>query len=794
MKNKTHPQIPATTSGVSLVAVASTLLSFLANIHAQTAPATTATASKEQAVQLSVFEVTTSKDIGYQSNNAAEVARMNTPIENIPMNVTVFNQQLIEDLVATTTDQLLAYEASAVKTTENDGFLSRGFSSVSANFLNGFSQTSGFGSQPLSNIERVEVIRGPAAVLYGAGGQGGVFNRITKRPKPTPFTTFRVIASDASSFRTEFDYNRPLTEGKLGFRLNGVYDRSETWFGQLREEDVIAPSLLWTISRDTQISGEYFYQHNVRQSSWETPVHAGNPHGLVTGDGVFRKIPRKVAWVSPEDFRDNKRHVASVDLRHTFNANLQFRSQFQYEFKKQNNRETFAESQGVTILRDAALMPRRWRHEPRDTKNYRTRNEFVWNVATGPVKHRLLIGHAWDETYDDNLSLRSPGNYGGLTGAALTGNGVFANNAAGIDFNFFPNLTYAQFLADPTLAGFNVRNMLPLNLIDRGREPPVPISGRPALLIDGAGRSHFTNQAVYVNDILSFAQDRVFVMGGFRYQDFRRESINWRSGDFPNAVRLTSAPTVRSSDNQTTSSVGAVWHLDAAHDFSLYGNMNNSFDPQFTSQPDGSALNPTEGKQKEIGLRVKLLDGRISGLVTWFDIQLDNVLVADPSRLGYFLQLRGLRSTGIELSLNARVTDNWYALASYSNTDSRNERTGAVQFLQPKNRFTAFNRYKFAAGPMKGLSLSLGTIYTGERPLQPTTTRNAPNWGPLPDYWKVDTIASYRFRLGNRKIDYDVTFKINNVFDNQDIYYVGQPHRFTLDPGREWQFVAGVRF
>lgn len=93
---------------------------------------------------------------------------MNTPIENIPMNVTVFNQQFIEDLLATDTAQLLAYEASSVKTTENDGFLARGSASVGTNFLNGFAQTSGFGSQPLANIERVEIIRGPA-------GRSGIF-------------------------------------------------------------------------------------------------------------------------------------------------------------------------------------------------------------------------------------------------------------------------------------------------------------------------------------------------------------------------------------------------------------------------------------------------------------------------------------------------------------------------------------------------------------------------------------------------------------------------------------------
>jgi outer membrane receptor for ferric coprogen and ferric-rhodotorulic acid len=67
-----------------------------------TTPSPSAAATRqEEPVSLSVFEVTTSKDIGYQSANAAEATRMNMPIENIPMNVTVFNQQFIEDLVVT---------------------------------------------------------------------------------------------------------------------------------------------------------------------------------------------------------------------------------------------------------------------------------------------------------------------------------------------------------------------------------------------------------------------------------------------------------------------------------------------------------------------------------------------------------------------------------------------------------------------------------------------------------------------------------------------------------------------
>jgi outer membrane receptor protein involved in Fe transport len=756
-----------------------------------------ASAQSEDPISLSVFEVTTSRDIGYQSTHAAEATRMNTPIENIPMNVSIYNQEFIEDLAATATSDLLAYEASAVKTSENDGFLSRGFASVSSNFLNGFGQTGGFGSQPLSNIERVEVLRGPAAVLYGAGGIGGVFNRITKRPKAEPFAHARVILENHGSYRSEFDFNRPL--GKLAgralqFRLTGTHERGETWFGQRRDEDAIAPSLLWNVSRDTQVILEYFFQHHVKQASWETPVHAGNPHGLTTGDGVFRRIPRQIAWISPEDYRDNKRHVASFDVRHSFTPNLQYRSQFQFESKKQDIRETFAESQSITILRDTALMPRRWRHLPNVTDNYRTRNELVWSGATGPVKHRLLVGHSWDEQYVDNADWRSPGNYGGLTGAALTGDGVLANNRIGNDFNSFPNLTYAQFLADPTLAGFNVRNMLPLNLFNRSAEPPVPERGRPALYLNDANYTYTTQQAGYINDVFSLADERVFVMAGFRYQDFERRTINWRQGTFPAAVLLTSAPTVRVHDSQTTSSFGAVWHILPGRQLSLYANQNNTFEAQFRTQPDGSGLDPTTGEQTEVGLRFNLLDGRVSGLVSWFDILQDGVVLNDPVRVGYFIQVNGQRSTGLELSLNARVTDRWYVIGGYSNTDARDDRSGAPQFLQPKHRFTMFNRYRFSDGRLKGLTLSLGSIYTGERPLQPTTVRGSPNWGPLPDYWKLDAIASYRFKVGARRASYDLTFKVNNVLDEQDIYFVAQNHRFTVDPGRVWQVIVGVRF
>jgi outer membrane receptor protein involved in Fe transport len=726
-------------------------------------------------VQLSVFEVTTSKDIGYQSTNAAEVTRMNTPIENIPMNVTIFNQQFIEDLLATDTSELLAYEASSVKTSENDGFQARGSTSVGTNFLDGFSQTAGFGSQPLANIERVEVIRGPAAILYGSGGYGGTYNRITKQPQPKRFVSFRTILSDKTSYRTELDTNLgklPVFGGeRLLFRFNGILDRGTTWFGQRRREDGIAPTLTWLIGPNTKLIAGYIYNFRDTQASWETPLHAGNPKGLVTGDGVFRVMPRKTHWGIPEDYRHNTRQVASADLRHAFTRNLQFRSQFQYETRDQEMVETLANGTTLSILRDTALTGRSWRIRPRITRNYRTRNEVVWNFRTGPVNHRLLAGHGWAEQYDHDITSAS----------ASSGNN-----------NSYPNVTYAQFLANPALAGHtNPLLLLPVNLFDRGAEPPVPpIPQRPPVTLSTDVQTYTASQDFYVNDVFSVIQDRVFVMAGARQTDFRRKTITWNRG----AVKLASAPTVYDIADATTSSVGAVWHLNAAKTLSLYGNLNNSFAPEFRSNPDGSKLDPQTGEQQEIGVRFSLLQGRVQGLVTAFDLIQDNVTRSDPDRVGYFIQDRGQRSTGFEISLNGRVTDSWLVMGGFSNTDSRNDRTGEATALAPQYRFTMFNRYNLSKGALKGLSLSLGTIYNGERPLTSSTTRNSPNWGPIPSWWRFDATVGYKLRLPKSRFAWGFAAKVTNVLDNTEMYYVAANHRFTLDPGRQWQVVGGVKF
>ncbi|PTX90986.1 TonB-dependent receptor plug domain-containing protein [Opitutus sp. ER46] len=784
---------------------ASCLALALGSASAQVAPAPSGPAAAKtdpnEVITLSVFEVSTNKDLGYQSANAAEVTRMNTPIENIPMNLTIFNSQFMEDILATDTSDLLAFEASAQRTTENDGFLARGSASVGANFLNGFAQATGNGSQPLANIDRVEVIRGPAAVLYGAGGYGGTINRITKQPQPKPFYRARTILRDKSSIRIEGDANfgyLPFGKKRFLFRLNGVHERGYTWFGQSKKEDSFAPSFTWQIAPQTKLVLEYLYNWRETQGSWETPIHNGDLKGITTGDGTYHILPRKINWVEPEDYRRQYRNVGSYNFQHAFSRDLQFRSQFQFEGKEQKLYEHQAASSGLTILKDTALMPRLFRDQPRRTYGYNSRHELVWQKSTGPLHHRMLFGFGTVEVYDYNTSYLAVRAHGGITNPSrLYGDGRLSTANAGNPYNYFPNLTYQQFLADPTLAGFNINNYMPINLFDRAAEGPTWVGPhRPYNYLDACTKTVTANQDYYFNDVFSFAKDRLWIMAGLRHSEVERRTIAFASGSYPNKVLRSSAPTVSQNTSATTNSTGAVWHLNRSHTLSLYANLNTSFNPEFRSQPDGSRLDPEEGKQKEIGLRFSFLDGRLTGLFTYFDILQDNVTKADPDpdRTGYYIQVSGQRSTGFELSWNARITDQWLVFGGVADTDARNDITGEAKDLQPQYRFTMFNRYNFERGWLKGLNVSLGTIYTGERPVNPANSRNEPDWSPVPEWWRVDATVGYKWKPKRSKYSYDASFKVSNLFDNREIYYVAERHRYTIDPGLDWQVVMGVRF
>ena len=516
----------------------------------------------------------------------------------------------------------------------------------------------------------------------------------------------------------------------------------------------------------------------------------GDPRGFLLADGTFLSSgDNRQGFSSPGDLRVWKRGFAMADLQHAFNRNVQLRIQFAHDVKDQLYDETQPEQGSLTILKDAVLMPKRWRVRIQDIENLRLRSELLAMFETGPASHRALLGFSWDDS--DGIIWNRDGIYnrGGLAANAAALNQRFPTASVGRRFNEYPNLSYADFLADVRRAGFNPFMIPPVNVMNPGLSPPVPGKAeRPPLPSGARNRDTTVNHEFYLADVVSFMGERLFVTGGLRHT---------RTDD----GRFNTTTNVRTFDNNaksTTFSTGAVYHLNPEKSLTLYANANSSFIPEFKRQPDGEALKPEEGKQQEAGLRFSLAGNRIQGLLSVYEIQQRNVAQPDPNRADYFVQIDGIRSRGGEFELNARFTEAWSVMGGYAYNDSRDTKTGVRSIYAPYHMFTAFNKYAFQQGKLRGLDVALGSIYLGERPIDqtPITTLgglvNAPLW-TLPGEWRFDLVLRYALRTKGR-VQYVFGTKLQNALDNQNIFKLGDRVSVQRQPGRTLQFSVSAKF
>src|SRR6185369_8016382 len=187
---------------------------------------------------------------------AVSGAKMEIPLRDLPQSIGVVNGELMRSQGANSMqDAVRNVPAVSVQLGEGrrDQVLIRGFSAVNDQFIDGVRDDSPY-YRDLSNVERIEVVKGPASVLYGRGSSGGIVNRITKSPIPEGVLgEMSFIAGSYGTKRTAIDFGRPIIDNKLSFRATTAYENS----GSFREQFglnrfAIAPSLLFTPTKNTE--------------------------------------------------------------------------------------------------------------------------------------------------------------------------------------------------------------------------------------------------------------------------------------------------------------------------------------------------------------------------------------------------------------------------------------------------------------------------------------------------------------------------------------------------------------
>jgi iron complex outermembrane receptor protein len=313
--------------------------------------------------------------------------RTDTPIMDIPQSIQVVPQQVIRDQAAISVREALRNVSGVTLSSTSGGrgesFIMRGFNA--AQFTNGIRDDfySSRTRTDLGNIERIEVLKGPASVLFGQAEPAGIINFITKQPLLEPYYNFDFIAGSYNFYRPTIDISGPLNDSKtLAYRLNIAYENAESFRDLVRTERIlIAPTLAWQISPDTKLSFEYTYLYDQR------PVDRGL---VVLSDNQIPDIPIGRYLGDPtiqEQFTEQR---STLYFNHKFNQNLSLRSIFRYTYANEGGPGCTLQIFGGSD--DDRNFPVSECIGNQDYETWTWQNDLIGKFDTGSVKHTLLFG------------------------------------------------------------------------------------------------------------------------------------------------------------------------------------------------------------------------------------------------------------------------------------------------------------------------------------------------------------------------------------------------------------------
>lgn len=333
------------------------------------------------------LEVTAERetDGGYQVEAATTATGTETPLKDIPLSIQVVPQEVIEDRNVVELGEALetvggVNEAGGRGTSVfGPNFLIRGFNLSNSIFRDGIPY---FSLAPLStnDIQRVEVLKGPASILFGQGEPGGIVNLITKQPLAEPFYEVSFTAGSFDTYRSAVDLSGPLNESEnVKYRLNISYDN----FGSFRdfvegESLIISPMLTWEVGPNTSI--DFYGQYTDDRETLD--------EGLVAfGDGVV-DVPLDRFLGEPFSEFKQQQYNLGYQLNHQINENLSVRQSFQYT---QYYPERFAPLQ-IFFDEDTGELFRLAYFAGGEYNRLFTNAEVLGKFNTGSIKHQVLAG------------------------------------------------------------------------------------------------------------------------------------------------------------------------------------------------------------------------------------------------------------------------------------------------------------------------------------------------------------------------------------------------------------------
>ncbi|NJK52177.1 MAG: TonB-dependent siderophore receptor [Leptolyngbyaceae cyanobacterium SU_3_3] len=670
---------------------------------------------------------------GYQVPNASTATRTDTPIRDIPQSIQVVPQEVLRDRNVRTVTEALETVSGITPGSRTYGGapitfkIIRGFDQAGTgvvNFRDGFPDGDFYTLSPIGTVERVEVLKGPASVLFGAGEPGGIVNTVTKKPLSDPFYELAFEAGSYGLYQPSVDLSGPINSDKTAlYRFIASYQGSSDFQGFSDTRLItIAPSLSFKLGERTNLNLYYEYT-----SLFGKPA-AGLSTAVFLSDG--RLTPRNFATYYPSLSQvDVDTHKFGYTLTHEFNDNWQLRNNLAINLTRfaENIATGFVVSDDDRFL-DGFDVSR----GVFDRTNYFAQIDLLGKFKTGSIAHQVLVG---------------------------------------FDYNRFQNIG-DRISADTPLPPLDISNP------DYNITAPIFSTRNPFSSFNFLRNSY----GIYLQDQITFRENLKLLIGG-RY-DWVQNDIK---GDFNIGGDIITLPRRNDSAFSPRVGIvyQPIKDISLYASYTRSFQPLSGFDN--LSPDENVTFKPSRGTQYEIGIKSDLLDGKLSATLSAYQLTKTNVLTPDPANPLRSIQTGEQRSQGIELDITGEILPGWKVTAAYAYTNAEVTKDNTFPIGNklpnaPENQASLWTTYEIQKGDLKGLGFGLGLFYVGKRPADLSNSLT------LEGYFRTDAALYYRRGKFKAAINLRNLFDIDAPAFALSSTFVERTEPFNVTGSVSWEF------
>jgi iron complex outermembrane receptor protein len=689
------------------------------------------------------------------SFSATKIAAVN---KDIPQAISTVSKELIIDRQAFTLAEAVKNVAGVSQSSFYNQFTIRGINqNEEGSIINGMRTRQPFFNQPLtSNLERIEVIKGPASANFSSVDPGGSINMVTKKPLTEDRKQVSISSGSFSTIRSALDFTGPLNLQKtLLYRLNIGYEDSKSFRDlQFKKAYLIAPSFSYVPDANTNINVELVLNNNKSRLDRGQAIF-----GAVAGKTDLNSTPSSFNMGGSNDYYNTQDLMFMANMSHTFTPdlvlNLAYMKQtINDDLLEHRTTNAFGLDENNIAISSLAGMRAVQRQQKWGTDNLST--YFSINANTGPVNHKIVLG------YDLISTRKFRGNGENAASGYRLKDGSIAARYDPAKKDLYqlqvlngvsgpvPNVPHFN-LSDPN---YTIRNLSDY-IFAKTEIPP----------------AYYLVNGIYLQDQIKYK--KLILTLGLRqewYQDYSNYKLSSES---------------RISRNKLLPRAGITYA--ATPNINIYGTYLQGYQPQGNTSsliavppPAGSNYKPLESDLKEIGAKSEWFNHSLMINVSVFEINQKNLLLNanDPIDVNLLVERGAQRSKGIEFEASGFILHNWQFNMGYSYIDAvirqDNDQSLIGQRVQntPKHSGSVWTRYDLRDNKLlKGIGFGAGMQYSGDK--LPLYIRNF----NLPAF----TIADAAIYYSPEKSNVQLAMNINNVFNKR--YWVGAQNYLRLFPG-----------